>query len=615
MSDRYPWDNTSSEIGSELPAQFATPLEAQQAADKAREAAEKVADDALQAHRKTGGNEHPTATELISGFMSGSDKTKLNNVQSGAQKNKNGYSTVNGMVASTDEDGFTINGLTGITVTKNELTKAINITATGESTPGKHGETHLPDGSDPIPYAGSTNGGLMSAESFNEITSLSTDVSNVESSVSEIDAKIGYTFVSVLDYGAKGDGVTDDYQSFIDAIAAAGDKEKVYVPKPTSFYRISQKITIDKPLLIEGNHYEVSAGATTSIVFDNSVTVGFEVTSRDVKIKGLSMKMLNTTNTLVAGINLTNSTPGALSNQMLEDIFIFINGSFGAGVRGKNVITSVVDNVRCYQGAYGFYFDTAGTSIKFDTSWGMSNTKGGFYLSSYEYCDFINCACDSPNNPDYGYHLVNSNGISLISCGAEGIGKSFAKVDNCVGVSFVGCRGVGLNHANSGIASFSEQVNSSDVTYISCMESGQTGFLPNVSATGSLYPVIMNCNFKKVTMDTNTYTNAQFDRGVVRFGGMAINISPFGGPISTVSNHDLFFNEQRIGVVRKDGGAFYGYFDADGGVVTRNIGTLPAASATNRGKILRVEGGTGVADRIYICRKNAADAFEWAPLD
>ncbi len=492
---------------------------------------------------------------------------------------------------------------------------AQNITYSGKvtgATQVKQALDSLKDTVDSIQTGGDSNAEVTAARVS---TPYGVTYTNLKNRLDAMDQRQRQEVISVADYGAKGDGTTDDYQAFANAIAAAGDKDIVYVPKPASFYRIAQKIVIGKPLTIEGNHYEVSASATTTIVFDAAVTTGFEVTFRDVKIKGLSIKMLNNTNTLVAGINLTNSTPGALSNQMLEDLFIFINGSFGSGVRGKNVITSVVDNVRCYQGAYGFYFDTAGTSIKFDTSWGMSNTKCGFYLSGYEYCDFINCACDSPNNPDYGYQIVSSNGISLVSCGAEGIGKSFAKLDTCNGVSFLSCRGVGLNHANTGVASFSEQVNSSNVTYIGCMETGQTGLLANIVATGSLYPVIMNCNFQKITMDSTTYTNGAFDRGIVRFGGLALNIAPFGGQISTVSNHDLYFNERRLGVVRSDGGAFYGYFDSDGGIVTRSIGTLPTANAANRGKLLRVEGGTNVADKLYICRKNASDAYEWAVIN
>lgn len=40
-------------------------------------------------------------------------------------------------------------------------------------------------------------------------------------------------------------------------------------------------------------------------------------------------------------------------------------------------------------------------------------------------------------------------------------------------------------------------------------------------------------------------------------------------------------------------------------------GTLPTPSATYRGKRIRVEGGTGVADRDCFCYKRATDVYAW----
>jgi len=43
-------------------------------------------------------------------------------------------------------------------------------------------------------------------------------------------------------------------------------------------------------------------------------------------------------------------------------------------------------------------------------------------------------------------------------------------------------------------------------------------------------------------------------------------------------------------------------------------GALPAASSTYRGKMIRVEGGAGVADKLYVCMKSASDAYSWAQV-
>jgi len=49
-----------------------------------------------------------------------------------------------------------------------------------------------------------------------------------------------------------------------------------------------------------------------------------------------------------------------------------------------------------------------------------------------------------------------------------------------------------------------------------------------------------------------------------------------------------------------------------GAIVT--VSTLPTAVADLRGKMVRVNGAAGVADQVYICRKNAANTYEWAAV-
>jgi len=43
-------------------------------------------------------------------------------------------------------------------------------------------------------------------------------------------------------------------------------------------------------------------------------------------------------------------------------------------------------------------------------------------------------------------------------------------------------------------------------------------------------------------------------------------------------------------------------------------GTLPTADASYRGKMIRVEGGAGVADKLYICMKSASDTYSWVQV-
>jgi hypothetical protein len=43
-------------------------------------------------------------------------------------------------------------------------------------------------------------------------------------------------------------------------------------------------------------------------------------------------------------------------------------------------------------------------------------------------------------------------------------------------------------------------------------------------------------------------------------------------------------------------------------------GTEPACNALTRGRVVMVQGGAGVADRLRVCRKDAVDSYEWTAL-
>src|SRR4051812_33352793 len=83
----------------------------------------------LQAHSSSVGG-HPTATTASAGFMSSTDKTKLDGISSGAQANQNTFSNfaVSGqstVTAATVTDTTTLIGGSGLSITTNAGTKAI----------------------------------------------------------------------------------------------------------------------------------------------------------------------------------------------------------------------------------------------------------------------------------------------------------------------------------------------------------------------------------------------------------------------------------------------------------------------------------------------------------
>lgn len=49
-------------------------------------------------------------------------------------------------------------------------------------------------------------------------------------------------------------------------------------------------------------------------------------------------------------------------------------------------------------------------------------------------------------------------------------------------------------------------------------------------------------------------------------------------------------------------------------IVFKNVGSLPSIWDGLRGKVVMVQGGSGVADQLYIAVKNSADGYEWKPF-
>lgn len=82
-------------------------------------------------------------------------------------------------------------------------------------------------------------------------------------------------------------------------------------------------------------------------------------------------------------------------------------------------------------------------------------------------------------------------------------------------------------------------------------------------------------------------------------GGDRTTMSIFGNHVSNVS-HSASSPYARVLGTRD--------------LIFSDKGSLPAASSALRGQVNMVRGAAGVADRLYVCRKNAADAYEWTLL-
>lgn len=298
-----------------------TPADAQAKADAAKAAAIATAAEALTAHKARGADEHPTAKGNAAGFMSAADKSKsdastsaatpdtlmqrdtagrakvaapaaaddiarkaetdavqvnldshaadtvkhvtqaehekLTGIAAGAEVNQNAFAKVNDVAASSKSDTLQLAGGTGITVTTDPATKRVTFTATGEATPGAHASSHLPGGTDVIPFATETVGGLMAPTDKKDITTLKAAINRVDlttnlgpgSSVinadqaSDLDLTLyGQTRTNLLgdtgnfEVDSNGDGVADGWTGVLNSATATIETTSKYGLK-------SQRIT------------------------------------------------------------------------------------------------------------------------------------------------------------------------------------------------------------------------------------------------------------------------------------------------------------------------------------------------------------------------------------
>lgn len=241
-------------------------------------------------HIGAGGAAHAEATTSSAGFMAAADKQKLDGVEAGAQVNQNAFAKVNDVEAADPSDELTITGGTGITVTTNPNTKEVIVTATGQSTPGPHGSSHLEHGSDPIPYATETDGGLMTAEDKQKLTALDglpQEVTELKADFTQL-KKETVTGVYNVQTGFGG-----DIQAAINAANVMSGGGKVYLPD--GVYNVDETITLYSNIHLElapNAVIDASGIAPNTPVFTAVGSVGAPVNlTIDTAIKDLSISV------------------------------------------------------------------------------------------------------------------------------------------------------------------------------------------------------------------------------------------------------------------------------------------------------------------------------------
>lgn len=251
-------------------------------------------------------------------------------------------------------------------------------------------------------------------------------------------------FVSVKDYGAVGDGVTDDTAAIQAAIevaklpyqnATVASVRSGTVLFPKGRYRITAKITIYPGMVILGESQE-----STHIVPEHSDDTFYGETPdgssstmlRSYSFRDISIiQKLGVVPTAGAAIRVRPQTitnnpalPSVGSRIDIRNVYIYgtYRGVHATAIQGGFVSLSTVTFCRLD----GFLFDAYQTTVQINSSWassnGQSGTGNGWRFEGPSYISLTGVAADS--NANYGYYVTNSSEQSCYAnrfdVGAEG---------------------------------------------------------------------------------------------------------------------------------------------------------------------------------------------------
>ncbi len=254
--------------------------------------------------------------------------------------------------------------------------------------------------------------------------------------------------VSVKDFGAVGDGVTDDTVAIQKAIDyctnLSNRKQTLYFPAPNAatFYKITA------PLVIKGRLNIVGDGAFSTVIMAVGFTSGQYVLDFDnlagdvVYYGGVSNITLRCDNSLAVGIRLNNISYVLVKNVQLHGL------QKGIYITGTACFSNFFEEVTGYAiTAYTVHMDafTGGGQYMFS---GCTFTgSDGFVLSSTAATDsltFFNCNFEQCITDDI-YIAGSVSGLTIQGCRSEGLnGANSFFIEPAVGkvvsgVSISGC--------------------------------------------------------------------------------------------------------------------------------------------------------------------------------
>lgn len=228
-----------------------------------------------------------------------------------------------------------------------------------------------------------------------------------------VKAKLQET-ISVKDFGAVGDGVTDDTVAFASAIGAYADAKTIYIPAGT--YLITGKLDLGI------NKKIIGAGARDVLInFDNGTDAYFMSGDAFSHVEGISVKRLGTAVIQTCFASYTPTTANGWRNGVIRDVQI---DSFNYGIGSTQLLTQGLMFQNVYERVRIYYADVA-------VQMGAGSNAN----------TFINCEFWYSNTRDI--HLNNVTTVNFVDCGFEDsqgtVGSANGLVETSNSIKFDNC--------------------------------------------------------------------------------------------------------------------------------------------------------------------------------
>ena len=338
------------------------------------------------------------------------------------------------------------------------------------------------------------------ADTNNHVTTNSTEIIKLGEDLKTVENLT--SVVSVLNFGAKGDGTTDDFQAFSRTISACKPHGVVVIPYTGNSYVINGTINVDKPIKIVGLYAgmepygakttDISAETMEKPLIEHKTDVCFNCTCLGIEFNNISIRTARNGFKFTGGA-LTSGSFGRYIH--LSDCTVYCTSDNGTGFNFENCFRVLAENCNAFGGHRPFVLSSL-TSSSFVSCWARNFSNTGWTILNSVYTSLVSCACDALENSSgkHGYYISGCGTVNLVACGVENTDDAMI-IETTKGVSAsVYCVAVGAD-TNSAIIQLG---NNTTVGLAGCVSSVNrkiaitgTGSIVNISTCDRFTHLIM----------------------------------------------------------------------------------------------------------------------------